>query len=186
MLFFNVTRSYKMDPDLKRKIINEAYRLFIAKGIRNTSFCDVALAVHKSKGAVIHHFPSKRQLVDAVIRSRFFPASKLTSEMAFGPHENWNEFTLLYRNPIERAISDFPEELKENGLMHYLQFVSSAGEYMDEFSRLYQELLFQEQNFLLGVVYKAAREHRLAVHDAYSFSRQFFDSSIGKTFLCSL
>lgn len=56
---FNVTRSYKMDPDLKRKIINEAYRLFIAKGIRNTSFCDVALAVHKSKGAVIHHFPSK-------------------------------------------------------------------------------------------------------------------------------
>ena len=104
-----------MDPDLKRKIINEAYRLFIAKGIRNTSFCDVALAVHKSKGAVIHHFPSKKQLVDAVIRLRFFPASKLTSEMASSPHENWNEFTLLYRNPIERAISDFPEELKGNG-----------------------------------------------------------------------
>ena len=186
MLFFDVTRSYKMDPDLKRKIINEAYRLFIAKGIRNTSFCDVALAVHKSKGAVIHHFPSKKQLVDAVIRLRFFPASKLTSEMASSPHENWNEFTLLYRNPIERAISDFPEELKGNGLMHYLQFVSSAGEYMDEFSRLYQELLFQEQNFLLEVVYKASREHKLAVHDAYSFSRQFFDSSIGKTFLCSL
>lgn len=49
-----------MDPNLKQRIIEEAYRLFITKGMKQTSFCDVAIAVHKSKGAVIHYFPSKR------------------------------------------------------------------------------------------------------------------------------
>ena len=29
--------------------------LFITKGMKQTSFCDVAVAVHKSKGAVIHY-----------------------------------------------------------------------------------------------------------------------------------
>ena len=45
-----------MDPNLKQRIIEEAYRLFITKGMKQTSFCDVAVAVHKSKGAVIHYF----------------------------------------------------------------------------------------------------------------------------------
>ena len=51
-----------MNPNLKQRIIKEAYRLFIAKGMKQTSFCDVAFAVHKSKGAVIHYFPSKRRV----------------------------------------------------------------------------------------------------------------------------
>lgn len=58
-----------MNPNLKQRIIKEAYRLFIAKGMKQTSFCDVAFAVHKSKGAVIHYFPSKRLLVDAVVKN---------------------------------------------------------------------------------------------------------------------
>ena len=34
----------------------------VTKGMKQTSFCDVAVAVHKSKGAVIHYFPSKKKL----------------------------------------------------------------------------------------------------------------------------
>ena len=64
-----------MDPNLKQRIIEEAYRLFITKGMKQTSFCDVAVAVHKSKGAVIHYFPSKKKLIDAVVRMRFFRLS---------------------------------------------------------------------------------------------------------------
>lgn len=48
-----------MDPNLRQRIINEAYKLFISKGIKHTSFCDIAVAVNKSKGAVMHYFPSK-------------------------------------------------------------------------------------------------------------------------------
>ena len=65
-----------MDPNLKQRIIEEAYRLFITKGMKQTSFCDVAVAVHKSKGAVIHYFPSKKKLIDAVVRMRFFSPTR--------------------------------------------------------------------------------------------------------------
>lgn len=69
-IFYNI--GSRMDPNLKQRIIEEAYRLFITKGMKQTSFCDVAVAVHKSKGAVIHYFPSKKKLIDAVVRMRFF------------------------------------------------------------------------------------------------------------------
>ena len=67
-----------MDPNLKQRIIEEAYRLFITKGMKQTSFCDVAIAVHKSKGAVIHYFPSKKKLIDAVwkIQCKLPPKTK--------------------------------------------------------------------------------------------------------------
>ena len=64
-----------MDPNLKQRIIDEAYVLFLTKGMKQTSFCDVAAAVHKSKGAVMHYFSSKRHLIDTVVKMRFFPAS---------------------------------------------------------------------------------------------------------------
>lgn len=44
--------------------------------MKQTSFCDVAVAVHKSKGAVIHYFPSKKKLIDAVVRMRFSPTRR--------------------------------------------------------------------------------------------------------------
>lgn len=60
-----------MDPNLKQRIIDEAYVLFLTKGMKQTSFCDVAAAVHKSKGAVMHYFSSKRHLIDTVVKMRF-------------------------------------------------------------------------------------------------------------------
>ena len=80
-IFYNI--GSRMDPNLKQRIIEEAYRLFITKGMKQTSFCDVAVAVHKSKGAVIHYFPSKKKLIDAVVRMRFFPDSQISAQRKF-------------------------------------------------------------------------------------------------------
>lgn len=133
---------------MKQRIIEEAYRLFITKGMKQTSFCDVAVAVHKSKGAVIHYFPSKKKLIDAVVRMRFFPDSQISCEMYSLADKDWNEFLRQYRNPIERVINSFPKHLNGNLLICYMQFVSSAHEYMDEFPQMYQQLLIREQDFL--------------------------------------
>ena len=168
-----------MNPNLKQRIIKEAYRLFIAKGMKQTSFCDVAFAVHKSKGAVIHYFPSKRLLVDAVVKMCFFPASQLPTEIGSAVEKNWDEFLRLYRNPIERVINSFPKHLNGNLLICYMQFVSSAHEYMDEFPQMYQQLLVREQDFLSNVAY----DHKISLKDAKAFSRQALNTSIGKTFL---
>lgn len=176
-IFYNI--GSRMDPNLKQRIIEEAYRLFITKGMKQTSFCDVAVAVHKSKGAVIHYFPSKKKLIDAVVRMRFFPDSQISCEMYSLADKDWNEFLRQYRNPIERVINSFPKHLNGNLLVCYMQFVSSAHEYMDEFPQMYQQLLVREQDFLSNVAY----DHKISLKDAKAFSRQTLNTSIGKTFL---
>ena len=168
-----------MDPTLKQRIIDEAYVLFLTKGIKQTSFCDVAAAVHKSKGAVMHYFSSKRHLIDTVVKMRFFPASQLSPEMDCLKGRKWDEFLRSYKNPIERVIDSFPEKLEGNGLMYYMQFVSSANEYMDEFPQMYHELLAREQDFLFNAVVVIRKQ---SVDDTQVFSRQLFENSIGKTF----
>lgn len=173
----------EMDPNLKKRIIDETYKLLITKGMKHTSFCDVAIAVRKSKGAVMHYFPSKKQLVNTVIEMRFFPASQLSPEMELLANKEWNEFLRHYKNPIERAIHNFPGKPDGNRLIHYMQFISSANEYMSEFPQRYQKLLAEEQSFLFNVVSKAITKHNLVVNDIQAFSRQTFEMSIGNTFL---
>lgn len=83
----------------------------------------------------------------------------------------------VLQNPIERVIDSFPEKLEGNGLMYYMQFVSSANEYMDEFPQMYHELLAREQDFLFNAVVVI---HKQSVDDIQVFSRQLFENSIGK------
>lgn len=113
-----------MDPNLRQRIINEAYKLFISKGIKHTSFCDIAVAVNKSKGAVMHYFPSKNKLVNTVIENCFFPSSALSPEMELLADKEWSEFIQNYKNPIERAIHNFTDKQDKIGLLHYMQFIS--------------------------------------------------------------
>lgn len=172
-----------MDPNLRQRIINESYKLFISKGIKHTSFSDIAIAVNKSKGAVLHYFPSKNQLVNTVIENCFFPSSALSPEMELLADKEWSEFIQNYKNPIERAIHNFPDKQDRIGLLHYMQFISSANEYMSEFSQKYQNLLAEEQRFLYNVISKTIAKHNLIVNDIQTFSQQTFEMSIGNTFL---
>lgn len=108
---------------------------------------------------------------------RFFPASQLSPEMDCLKGRKWDEFLRSYKNPIERVIDSFPEKLEGNGLMYYMQFVSSANEYMDEFPQMYHELLAREQDFLFNAVVVIRKQ---SVDDTQVFSRQLFENSIGK------
>lgn len=72
------------------------------------------------------NFSSKRHLIDTVVKMRFFPASQLSPEMDCLKGRKWDEFLRSYKNPIERVIDSFPEKLEGNGLMYYMQFVSSC------------------------------------------------------------
>ena len=136
-----------MDPNLKQRIIEEAYRLFITKGMKQTSFCDVAVAVHKSKGAVIHYFPSKKKLIDAVVRMRFFPDSQISCEMYSLADKDWNEFLRQYRNPIERVINSFPEHLNGNLLICYMQFVPPPMNIWTNFHKCISNFLSGNRTF---------------------------------------
>lgn len=169
-----------MDSNLKQRIIEETYKLFIIKGIDQTSFCDIANAVSKSKGAIIHYFPSKKVLIDTVIRRCFFPASELPSEFKKHCYKNgWSFFIKSYKNPIERAMYSFPEDTKDNQLMHYLEFVSSASKYMRDFSLLYKDLFYQEEQSIIEIAHK---NQICNIIDIDYLGKQTIELSIGHTF----
>jgi TetR/AcrR family transcriptional regulator len=63
-----VTRAAaRPDPDVRSRIVDEATRLFAARGFDGTAVQDIADAVGVTKQAVLHHFNSKEQVREAVL-----------------------------------------------------------------------------------------------------------------------
>lgn len=54
----------------REQIVESADRLFYQQGYENTSFADIAQAVHISRGNFYYHFKSKDQILDAVHNGR--------------------------------------------------------------------------------------------------------------------
>lgn len=54
----------------RRKIINEATKLFARQGFHKTTVTDIVNAIGMTQGALYHHFPNKRALLDAVVDGR--------------------------------------------------------------------------------------------------------------------
>ena len=55
------------EQDVRGTIVTEATRLFAARGFEGTALQDIADAVGVSKPAVLHHFPSKEHVRQAVL-----------------------------------------------------------------------------------------------------------------------
>ena len=62
-----MTTAQKTSPDRKQQVIAAAVRVFVAKGIQNTSMNEIILASGLSKGGVYHYFESKDDLVLGVL-----------------------------------------------------------------------------------------------------------------------
>lgn len=171
-----------MDPQLRSKIINEAYKLFIIKGIKGTSYADILTSIQKSKGALTYYFPTKEDLIRSVLDTCFFPASEIPSEWYMHSKKNFQYFIRIYQNPIERVIRDFSFPVGYNKFMAYMQFVASAHEYIDDFGLNYKQLWTQEHIFFEGVIQNAVNRGELLVADIELYQKQFFELSIGQTF----
>lgn len=133
-----------MNPNLKQRIIKE--RIGYSSRKVETNFilwCGVCRCINPRGPSFIISLP-KGCWWTRLWKCVFFLHSQLPTEIGSAVEKNWDEFLRLYRNPIERVINSFPEQLNGNGLMHYMQFVSSAHEYMDDFSQMYQELFAKE------------------------------------------
>lgn len=55
--------------DLPQRAVQAAMQLAGAAGVRHVTFDAVAAAIGASKGAVLHHFPTKGDLIDAMVRA---------------------------------------------------------------------------------------------------------------------
>jgi AcrR family transcriptional regulator len=61
------TNAPRHPPDVRRAALDAARQLFADRGFEGTAIQDVASAVGVTKQAVLHHFPSKAELREAVL-----------------------------------------------------------------------------------------------------------------------
>jgi AcrR family transcriptional regulator len=59
----------RAEPDVASRVVTESTRLFAAKGFDGTALQDIADAVGVTKPAVLHHFPSKERVREAVLEA---------------------------------------------------------------------------------------------------------------------
>jgi len=57
------------EPDVRTRVVSEATRLLAARGFDGTTVQDIADAVGVTKPAVLHYFPSKEHVREAVLES---------------------------------------------------------------------------------------------------------------------
>ena len=68
--------------DTKERIKAAALRLFVDKGVAETSIRDIALAVGFSDGALYRHYASKDELVWWMFKASFETYAQITAEVA--------------------------------------------------------------------------------------------------------
>jgi len=101
----------------KERIIESAFKVFLAKGYNNCSMSDLVNETNLSKGAYYHHFKGKEDLYKSVIDTYF---------ISYYDQINWNEAKDLNIKEIEHLIKNMyfqfiPEIMKltDKGMSRY-------------------------------------------------------------------
>jgi len=84
------TRKLRRGPHTRKQILDAALRLFSEKGAARASVRDIAQAAGITDAAIYYHFPSKRELFEALIEERGITDAleRLeTAEILVGPEE---------------------------------------------------------------------------------------------------
>ncbi|MFV0450654.1 MAG: TetR/AcrR family transcriptional regulator [Propioniciclava sp.] len=101
-------RSYAKGDRRKREIVTVAMGLFAADGYTSTSMVQVATACGVSRAGLLHHFPSKENLLTAVLSAR----DRIDGDTFFAgadPHEDGLDFLdrlveVVIHNTSQREI----------------------------------------------------------------------------------
>jgi AcrR family transcriptional regulator len=87
----------------KAALLEAATRRFATLGFAGTSLEDVAADIRATRGAVYHHFPSKRALFEAVFEQLETESAKLTRAAAARGEHPWERALLALDVFLERC-----------------------------------------------------------------------------------
>lgn len=100
----------KKQPDIvRRDLLQSAIVLAASQGVSALSLQQVAEAAGVTKGGLLHHFPSKQALVDAVFDMMMVQFAEALSQAMAPDPEPYGRFTRAYLDLSLVDISDFDE-----------------------------------------------------------------------------
>jgi len=154
-------------PPLQQKIINTAYELFYQNGYTGTGLSDILDAGGLTKGAIYHHFASKKEIglsvIDEIIRGfveeRFLHQMRETDDPIAQIREN------LLMLAGKRKLDEIKKGCPLNNLAQEMSY--SDPEFRKKLNLLFVEWIDVYQNAILrgqraGNVKKSVDAHAMA------------------------
>ncbi|SCL34866.1 transcriptional regulator, TetR family [Micromonospora nigra] len=100
--------------DTRSRILRAALDLFAAQGYQRTSLRQIAERLRLTKAAILYHFPSKEQLVAALVEPLLGDLERLLDEVGTLPPqrarwallEGWVDTLLAHRRPLGTLFHD--------------------------------------------------------------------------------
>ncbi len=114
-------RSSVAGDEARARILGIAFELMAEKGYRGTSIAQVAARAGISQSGLLHHFPTKQDLLIAVIGHRHDLDARLLENRGGGSLQGWGAFDALI--DLVRHNSEHPQLVR--------MFVTLCAEAMD-------------------------------------------------------
>ncbi len=159
--------------DRKRLIVHAAIELFSLRGFRDTRVVDIAEKVGTSDALVFQHFPTKRDLYDAIL-----------DEMCARRHFTEIEELLYYSEGYDLAdvltrLSGWVLEQTEREPAWLRLILYAALEGNDAAPQLLDEHFRRIVDYLAFEISEAQAKGRFRAGDAQRYAREFFAGLLG-------
>lgn len=162
---------------LKNEILENAMMLFLTKSYNEVSIKDIQNSVRCSRGVMYHHFKSKKQIFENVIKEYILPAFSNFSGI---PIEKRSTLIDSINSSVEfrvRYIQLFKKNnLKDMSDFHFFKLLFQIGESYEGFIELVNELQVKEANIWAEVVQNAIKNKEIIGTIDINFVVQYFVS----------
>ncbi len=150
------------------KIVDVAYRLFLERGYKNVSMCDIVKVAGGSLATLYKHFGNKEQL--------FIAALEAKSQELFG---EWSKMSQGYEGRLEAFLMmighEFLRVVIENDAVLFHRLIVSVG-YLDDLpfsEQVMQKVMMRPKKVISDYFDREKSEGRIDVEDTLLCAEQF-------------
>ncbi|MDR2126644.1 MAG: TetR/AcrR family transcriptional regulator [Prevotellaceae bacterium] len=142
----------KKNIDLKTKILNESFRLFLTENFEKVTIEDIEKATNRTRGAIFYHFKNKQHLFETIIKDIYFAEMKKFNS-AINLPVDIQYFFDEYKSPCERIISHIKTFDKEiNAEKAFFHLTLQASMYYPNFDAIYSKIANEEHILLSNIL----------------------------------
>ena len=147
--------------DTREHILDVALELFLRKGYKDVTMCDLEKATGLTKGAFYHHFKDKLEIFEAVITVR-------TSKLRFIPDKEWlknvslKEFIEAYVVHNEKVARYLLNNLNFNYAdLQFTNILSDVVNYIPGVMQNIVKMITQEISIWESVLFRAKENNEI-------------------------
>jgi len=130
--------------DIERKILDEAYRLFLSKGYKNTTMDDIAQGLTMSKKTLYKYFPGKFELLSAAFDLLKTRLSIKVDTVISDQHKPYALKLKSFLSTIANHLAPINPELLADLRIHAPEIWEEMQEYIRESAFLRFQKLIEE------------------------------------------